>query len=127
MPNYKVTGASEADAEHVYFEELPHIMGATRTSYFEVKLIEVFQQAMVTLHASASGIAQWYNDGLQTPATNVPNNFVLNNKLTAELVYKAFFLHGLILDAYNRGISLTLPNGGEQRDHMDRALEERNK
>ncbi|KAK0433594.1 hypothetical protein EV421DRAFT_1718445, partial [Armillaria borealis] len=127
MPNYKVTGASEADAERVYFEELPHIMGATRTSYFEVKLIEVFQQAMVTLHASASGIVQWYNDGLQTPATNVPNNFVLNNKLTAELVYEAFFLHGLILDAYNRGVSLTLPNGGEQRDRMDRALEERNK
>ncbi len=49
MPNYKVTGASEADAERVYFKELPYIMGATRTSYFEVKLIEVFRQAMVTL------------------------------------------------------------------------------
>lgn len=49
MPNYKVTRASEADAERVYFEELPYIMGATRTSYFEVKLIEVFRQAMVTL------------------------------------------------------------------------------
>lgn len=57
----------------------------------------------------------------------MPNNFVLNNKLTAELVYEAFFLHGLILDAYNRGVSLTLPNGSEQRDRLDRALEERNK
>ncbi|PBK61320.1 hypothetical protein ARMSODRAFT_897040, partial [Armillaria solidipes] len=127
MPDYKVTAASEADAQRVYFGEVPHIIGATQTSYFEVGLIEVFRQAMVTLHASATGLAQWYNDGLQSPATNVPNNFVLNNKLTAELVYEAFFLHGLLLDAYNRGASLSLPNSGEQRDRMDKALEERNK
>ncbi len=45
----------------------------------------------------------------------------------AELVYEAFFLHGLLLDAYNQGASLSLPNSGEQRDRMDKALDERNK
>ncbi|PBL01903.1 hypothetical protein ARMGADRAFT_858482, partial [Armillaria gallica] len=125
MPNYKVTGASKADAEHVYFEELLDIMGVTRTSYFEVKLIE--HAIILPTSVSTSGIAQWYNEGLQTPVTNVPNNFVLNNKLTAELVYEVFFLHRLILDAYNRGVSLTLPNSSKQHDCLDRALEERNK
>ncbi|KAK0187162.1 hypothetical protein F5146DRAFT_1142104 [Armillaria mellea] len=127
MPNYKVMAASEAEAEHIYLPELPHIIGATRMVYFKVKLIEVFQQVMLTLHASALGLVQWYNDSLQTPATNVSNNFVLNNKLMAELVYEAFFLHGLILDAYNCAESLVLPNGGKQQDCMDKVLEVRNK
>ncbi len=49
MPDYKVTAASEADAQHVYSGDVPHIIGATQTLYFEVGLIEVFRQAMVTL------------------------------------------------------------------------------
>ncbi|KAK0450499.1 uncharacterized protein EV420DRAFT_1646420 [Desarmillaria tabescens] len=127
MPNYSVSVPSDKTAQRVYVEQMPDIIGASTTAYFEVSLIGIFQQAMVTLHASASGIAQWYNESLRTPATHVPNNFVLESKLTAELVYDAFFLHGLLLDAYNRHEHLTLPNSGEHRGHMNKALEDRNR
>lgn len=76
--------------------------------------------------ASASGIAQWYNQGVGAPATNVPNNLKYHDVMTGEMVYDAFFLHGLLLDHFNGHSRLSGPHRGLQRDRLTAALEERN-
>ncbi|PBK89731.1 hypothetical protein ARMGADRAFT_1033241 [Armillaria gallica] len=68
MPDYKVMAASNG------------YIAASAAALLD-------EHGMISpISASASSLAQWYNDGLQSPATNVSNNFVLNNKLTAELI-----------------------------------------
>ncbi|PBK83279.1 hypothetical protein ARMGADRAFT_945016, partial [Armillaria gallica] len=68
-----------------------------------------------------------YNDSLATPATQVPNNFRYHQTLDMQTVYEAFFLHAVLLDAYNRHEPLELPHAGPQRDHLVAALDSRNK
>ncbi|KAK0443244.1 hypothetical protein EV421DRAFT_1903743 [Armillaria borealis] len=43
-----------------------------------------------------------------------------------EMVYDAFFLHGLLLDHFNGHSRLSVPHRGLQRDRLTAALEERN-
>ncbi|PBL01432.1 hypothetical protein ARMGADRAFT_1043343 [Armillaria gallica] len=46
--------------------------------------------------------------------------------MTGEMVYDAFFLHGLLLDHFNGHSRLSVPHRGLQRDRLTAALEERN-
>ncbi|KAK0217792.1 hypothetical protein IW262DRAFT_1463032 [Armillaria fumosa] len=124
--NYQVQDAQQPEARRIYYDEMPEVLEVEETVFMEVRLIEAFRELMATLHASASGIAQWYNQGIATVATNVPNNLKYHAVMTGEMVYDAFFLHGLLLHHFNQHSRLSVPHGGQQRDRLMEVLEERN-
>ncbi|KAK0222261.1 hypothetical protein IW262DRAFT_1296832 [Armillaria fumosa] len=93
--NYQVQDAQRPEARRIYYDEMPEVLEVEETVFMEVRLIEAFRELMATLHTSASGIVQWYNQGIATVATNVPNNLKYHAVMTGEMVYDAFFLHAL--------------------------------
>ncbi|KAK0460479.1 uncharacterized protein EV420DRAFT_1267553 [Desarmillaria tabescens] len=124
--NYQVQDAQCPEARRLYYDEISKILKVEETVFMEVRLVETFRELMATLHASVSGIAQWYNQGIAAATMNVPNNLKYHAIMTGEMVYDVFFLHGLLLDHFNQHSRLSVPHGGQQWDRLTEALEKHN-
>jgi hypothetical protein len=76
--------------------------------------------------ASAEGISRIYNLALGIGALDVHNSSRLSDRLHADIILDAFFLHGLLCDVDKSQRRLAVPHAGLQRHRFDNALDERN-
>ncbi|KAI0694818.1 hypothetical protein C8Q76DRAFT_634236 [Earliella scabrosa] len=117
-PNYSVTHAERPDATREYLPGVPEHLEATEHAYVDKELVNMFRMQMAFAQASGDTIARMYNLGVSADPDR--------QDLTGDIVWNAFYLHGLLLHHVRLGNQLVVPHRGKQADRFTGALRARN-
>ncbi|KAJ7929413.1 hypothetical protein B0H13DRAFT_2310564 [Mycena leptocephala] len=125
-PNYFVHSNATL---RTYYPEGIKFLQISGHFYVDVDLCELFSLMMVTSWTSATNCARTYNEGLlnHIVASSLPPTWPYSFQIDVEDVWKAFFLHNLVLDHTARGLALELAhNADSQAERLRPALYKRN-
>jgi CxC5 like cysteine cluster associated with KDZ transposases/CxC6 like cysteine cluster associated with KDZ transposases len=108
-----------------YYTEQPPVIEVSEHQYIEHKVIDLWIDAMVISHTSATNCGHLYHRSF-SHYNPPPSNWPIGFTLTTEHIWDAFTIACLLDDCTHLNSQLVIPSTGPQKDRFNKAMQARN-